>query len=112
MAWAVGVLVMAILSTEGAGDAIDVTVRGTLRTGVMAVGGESTGTTITAKGATWELDLRAAPELARRADFLSGRRVVVTGSLEARRGVARRQRWIVTVKTLEAAPGGHPAPRP
>jgi hypothetical protein len=35
----------------------------------------------------------------------------VTGSLEVRPGVERRQRWIVTVQTLEAAPAGS-SPRP
>ena len=93
----------------GAGDdSIDVVVRGTLRTGIMAIGGETTGTTVTARGATWELDLRGKPEWTARAESLSGRRVVVTGSLEVRPGVERRPRWIVTVKTLEAA---GPAPR-
>jgi hypothetical protein len=117
MPWAAGLLAMtmAIAGTAaGAGDAddaIDVVVRGTLRTGIMAIGGETTGTTVTARGATWELDLRGRPELASRAESLSGQRVVVAGSLEARPAVARRQRWILTVKTLEAAPrGGSPRP--
>ena len=37
-------------------DSIRVTVVGTLRTGIIAIGGETTGTTITAKGITWELE--------------------------------------------------------
>ena len=37
-------------------DSITVTVVGTLRTGIVAIGGETTGTTITANGVTWELD--------------------------------------------------------
>jgi hypothetical protein len=95
----------------GGGDSIDVVVRGTLRTGIMAIGGETTGTTVSARGATWELDLRGNPEWAARAESLNGRRVVVTGSLEARPGVERRQRWIVTVKTLEpAGPSRSPSP--
>lgn len=104
MEWLAGVLVAAVAAGGGAGDDfIDVVVRGTLRTGIMAIGGETTGTTVTARGATWELDLRGKPEWTARAESLSGRRVVVTGSLEARPGVERRQRWIVTVKTLEPA---------
>ena len=107
------VLAMAAAASDGAGgDSIEVVVRGTLRTGIMAVGGETTGTTITARGVTWELDLRGRPELAARAESLAGRRVVVTGSLEVRPGVERRQRSIVTVKTLEAARGGPSSPRP
>jgi len=112
MAWAAGILMMAVAATGAADDAIDVVVRGTLRTGIMAIGGETTGTTITARGATWELDLRAKPDLAARAESLAGRRVVVTGSLEVRPGVERRQRWILTVKTLEAAPSAPASPRP
>jgi hypothetical protein len=113
MPWAAVLLAMtmAIAGTGDGDDAIDVVVRGTLRTGIMAIGGESTGTTVTARGATWELDLRGRPELASRADSLAGRRVVVTGSLEARPAVARGQRWILTVKTLEAA-GAGASPRP
>ena len=116
MAWLTGLLAAAVGVGMGAGttggggdDSIDVVVRGTLRTGIMAIGGETTGTTVTARGATWELDLRGKPEWQARAESLSGRRVVVTGSLEVRPGVERRQRWIVTVKTLEAA---GPSPRP
>ena len=117
MAWLAGLLAAAVaagMGTMGGGgdDSIDVVVRGTLRT-VMAIGGETTGATVTARGATWELDLRGKPEWKSRAESLSGRRVVVTGSLEVRPGVERRQRWIVTVKTLEAA-GSAPkaSPRP
>lgn len=111
MAWLTGLLVAVMAAATGDGrtsggadgDSIQVVVRGTLRTGIMAIGGETTGTTITARGVTWELDLRGNPEWAARAESLSGKRVVVTGSLEVRPGVERRQRSIVTVKTLEAA---------
>ena len=85
-------------------ESIDVVVRGTLRTGIMAIGGETTGTTVTARGATWELDLGGDASLERRAESLSGKRAVVRGSLEVRPGVEKRQRWIVTVTSLEAAP--------
>jgi hypothetical protein len=110
MAWLAGLLAVAMAGGAAGEDSIDVVVRGTLRTGIMAVGGETTGTTVTARGVTWELDLRGTPGLAARAESLAGRRVVVTGSLEARPGVARRQRVIVTVKTLEAVPARPPSP--
>lgn len=112
MAWWAAFLVAAAASaaagqgrsTGGGGDdSIEVVVRGTLHTGIMAIGGETTGTTVSARGVTWELDLGSRPELAARADSLNGRRVVVAGTLEARAGVERRQRFIVTVKTLAAA---------
>ena len=108
MAWWAGLLAAAVV-VAGGDDSIDVVVRGTLRTGIMAIGAETTGTTVTARGATWELDLGGNREWAAQAESLSGRRVVVTGSLEVRPGVERRQRWIVTVKTLAAA---RPRPRP
>jgi hypothetical protein len=104
------ILAAAAVGTPHADESIEVVVRGTLRTGIMAIGGETTGTTITARGATWELDLRGDAALAAKARDLSGRRVVVRGSLEVKRGVERRQRWIVTVRSLEAAsPASPPA---
>jgi hypothetical protein len=99
----------AVLSGGPAADeSIEVVVRGTLRTGMMAIGGETTGTTITARGLTWELDLGRDEALRRKAESLSRRRVVVRGTLEPRAGVEVRQRLIVAVKSLEAA-GGKPA---
>ena len=87
-----------------AGDYIRVEIRGTLRTGMMAIGGETTGTVVSARGATWELDLTQLPEGHRRAESLDGRRVLVKGSLEIRPGVERRERAIVAVTSLEPAP--------
>ncbi|MCA9070409.1 MAG: hypothetical protein KDA84_15865 [Planctomycetaceae bacterium] len=42
--------------TPVAQDSISVKVIGTLKAGIVAIGGETTGTTITAKNITWELD--------------------------------------------------------
>ena len=86
------------------------TVTGTLRTGIMAIGGETTGTTITARGATWDLDLAGDPALRRQAEALSGKRALVRGTLELRRGVERRERYVVTVKSIEPAPAPRPSP--
>ena len=117
MEWLAGLLVAAVASVAagdgrtggGAADeSIEVVVRGTLRTGMMAIGGETTGTTVSARGATWELDLGSNPKWKAQAESLSGKRVVVTGSLEVRPGVERRQRWILTVKSLEAAGTARP----
>jgi hypothetical protein len=82
---------------------IQVEVRGLLNTGVVAIGGETTGVTITARGVTWELDLGNDEALRKAAEKLDGRRVDVTGALEVRDGVEIAKRWIVSVKTLEAA---------
>lgn len=82
---------------------IKVEVKGTLRHGIAAIGGETTGTVITAKGVTWELDLRQDPKFGKQADRLNGQRVVVTGTLEVRPGIEIRRRWIVTVSALKPA---------
>jgi len=87
-----------------AGDYIKVEIRGTLRTGIMAVGGETTGTVVSARGAKWDLDLTQLPEGRKRAEALDGRAVLVRGTLEIRPGVERRERAIVTVTSLETAP--------
>ncbi|MEA3411605.1 MAG: hypothetical protein U9R74_08705 [Pseudomonadota bacterium] len=82
-------------------NAIDVTVVGTIHTGIFTIGGETTGTTITAKGITWELELGDVPALRETAESLNGRKVTVRGDLERRRGVEIAERWIVTVSELE-----------
>ena len=105
-----GVLAGAAAAVLGGDDeSVEVVVRGTLRTGIMAIGGETTGTTVTARGATWDLDLHGDAALAAKAESLSGKRAVVRGTLEVVRGVERRQRFIVTVGSIEAAA---PSPRP
>ena len=48
-----GSTVLAADKEPAAEDSITVTVVGTLRTGIFAIGGETTGTTITAKGITY-----------------------------------------------------------
>ena len=84
-------------------DSIMVTVVGTLRTGIIAIGGETTGTTITAKGITWELDFGKSGELQSKSKTLDQQKVVVTGTLERRKGVEIKERWIVTVTALKSA---------
>ena len=81
---------------------IRVEVRGRLQTGVIAIGGETTGVTIRARGAEFELDLARDAALRRRAAQLTGKSVIVAGTLDVRRGVEVPKRWIVTVKSLKA----------
>jgi len=95
-------------ASSSPGDYIKVEVCGTLRAGIMAIGGETTGVVINATGVTWELDLRPVPSATARAESLDGRRVVVKGTLEVKRGVERRERAIVTVTSLEPAPPAAP----
>jgi hypothetical protein len=106
MTWVLLAAMAAALSGgPAADDSIEVVVRGTLRTGMVAIGGETTGTTITARGLTWELDLGRDQALRRKAESLSRQRVVVRGTLEPRAGVEVPQRLIVSVNSLEAAAG-------
>ena len=82
---------------------IHVEVKGKLKAGLVAIGGETTGYVIVARGANWELDLGANAELRKLADGLDGKAVIVKGSYEARPGVEVKQRHIVTVTSLKEA---------
>lgn len=84
-------------------DYIRVEVKGKLNSQVMAIGGETTGVTVSAKGVTWELELVNDRGLRRRAEQLHGKTVVVKGDLTVRKGVEIRERWIVNVKSLTDA---------
>jgi len=87
-------------------DSTNVIVSGILRTGVVAIGGETTGTTVTAEGTTWELEFGKNEALAEAAKKLDGKKVVVQGKLERRPGVEVKERRIVTVSELRAASDG------
>lgn len=80
---------------------IDVTVRGTVQTGLMAIGGETTGTLITVGPVTWELALDGRQQ--KIAHQLSGRRAVVSGELRQVRGVEIRRRLILSVRNIGPA---------
>ena len=84
-------------------DVIKVEVTGTLQTGLMAVGGETTGTVITSSDVTWELDLGQNPKLQKMVSELDGKKVTVVGIYRRHRGVEVRQREIVTVSELSSA---------
>lgn len=62
---------------------------GKLTVGVRAIGGETTGYVITAKGQTWELDFYKDDNLIMRAKELDGQRIWVRGTPELRRKVER-----------------------
>lgn len=72
---------------------------GKLRSGVMAIGAETTGTTINVEGTTWELALKndAAKTFAETHDK---KPVSVSGSLRRVAGVEVPARWIVDVEKL------------
>jgi hypothetical protein len=81
-----------------AGDRIEVVVRGTVKMGVMAIGAEATGVTITSNGVTWELEL--SPRQLDAARKLDGRKALVKGALEFREGVETGRRAIVKVRSI------------
>lgn len=84
-------------------DGILVTCHGKLRSGVMAVGGETTGTTVTfSNGVVWELKL---PDMAtkRFAEQHHKDDVTVTGRLKKVSGVAIPLHWIVDVEQIVLA---------
>lgn len=72
---------------------------GRMRHGMVAIGCETTGTTITFNGIVWELQLHddAARNFAKRHH---GEPVVVTGELRNIVGTEAKQRWIIDVETM------------
>jgi len=99
---------MALLATvlageSSGGDYIKVEIKGRLQTGMMAIGGETTGTVIRVNNVTWELDLGRNEELRKLATELNKKTVLVTGTYEKRKGVEVRERHVVKVATLKAA---------
>ncbi len=81
-------------------------VQGKLSTGMMAIGGETTGTILTTEEGTWELDFSGSRKLSELADKLDGKTVVVTGVSERRKGVEIEERRIIKVQSLETAGEG------
>lgn len=84
-------------------DSIQVEIRGTLETGIVAIGGETTGTVIRAGNVTWELDLGGDAKLTAQAEKLNKQKVVVTGAYSKKAGVEIAERHIVKVQTLKSA---------
>lgn len=87
-------------------EAKKVELTGTLRTGIVAIGGETTGTLLeTKKKGRFELDFGKLKALRQAAEKLDGKQVRVVGTLEIRKGVEIKERRIVRVTSLEEAKG-------
>jgi hypothetical protein len=71
---------------------------GRVETGVMAIGGETTGTRLVSDKTT--LDLSATGALAARLRELSGQSVTLRGRLRVRPGIEMRERRIITVTEI------------
>jgi hypothetical protein len=76
---------------------------GIVHAGRIAVGGETTGVTITTDEGEFELDSRAEPALAKRLAELDGKRATVEGRLMIRAGVEVGRRRIVEVTRIDPA---------
>ncbi len=90
---------------QAQGTARDVrTFEGTLKTGIFAIGGETTGTILTAKdGSRLELDFGKDATLAKLADDLNGKDVIVTGEFITIQGTEIKERHVFAVHTLKEA---------
>lgn len=87
--------------SQTAEEAIHVTVTGTIETGIMAIGGESTGTVIRANGMTLEVDSQGNAELQQAMERQTGQRVELKGELTKKKGVEIRERWIIQASELK-----------
>jgi hypothetical protein len=85
-------------------DAATITVVGILQTGVVAIGGETTGLVIRSQGRVWELEFGQNSELRKSAETWNDTTVRVEGRLEHRTGVEVQDRWIVSVETMMQIP--------
>ncbi len=86
---------------SGKDHAVTCVCRGKLSTGILALGGETTGYSIDVKkdgSVAWELEFKKRERS--RADSVDGQVVVVSGDLIVRKGISVADRWIVRVRTF------------
>lgn len=84
----------------GAGpDFVRMSIHGTIETGLVAIGGETTGTVVKSKGMTFELAL-VDDDQRKLAESLNGKRAQIIGELRMEPGVERGPRWIVDVRKI------------
>ena len=87
-------------------DGVTVNIVGKLKTGIIAIGGETTGTTITSDNITFEVDLTADRGLQAVAQKFKNQRVRVLGALSKQKGVEIRERWILKATSIEEVATG------
>ena len=83
---------------------------GTLRGGVMAIGGESTGWRLEGDGQTGAIELDVA-KIRDRAIALDGRRVTITGRMTTHSGPERGDRPVLVAETIAEAKQDAPGAR-
>jgi hypothetical protein len=96
---------MALSAVTAGRPAQKVELKGKLRTGVVAIGSETTGTVLDTDKGRFELDVGKDRGLRAGVPQLDGKAVVVTGTLTVRKGVEVAERRIVAVRTLEPVQG-------
>lgn len=98
-------LVAVARSAEGKAndEYVKVEIKGVLQTGIIVIGGETTGYIVRVGGVVWELDFAKHPELKATADQLDKKTVVFTGDYSKKAGVEVPDRNIVSVATLAEA---------
>ena len=75
--------------------------KGTLHTGMVAIGGETTGTVLkTQANGNFELDLQHRADLQKLAETLNGKNVVIKGEYKPRAGVEVKLRRIIIVTSI------------
>ena len=94
-------LALSAVAADGEGKKVEV--KGKLRTGIVAIGGETTGIILETDQGTFELDPGKSRELREKAAKLDGKMVAITGILHVREGVEVKARKIIAVNTLEEA---------
>ena len=77
---------------------------GTLKMGIVTIGGETAGAMLkTKEGTKYELDFGKDDELAKLAESLDGKVVCVTGKLQIRTGTEIKERQVIAVISLKEA---------
>lgn len=85
------------------GKTLEVMARGVLADGIVAIGGETTGTVVKVGKITWELDLSGDPKFKASAKEQNGKSVIVVGKVKKKDGVEVKTRTILKVEGLTAA---------
>ncbi|MBV9124604.1 MAG: hypothetical protein JO112_14705 [Planctomycetes bacterium] len=96
-----GTLLLTLPALGGGKGDKEVKIQGTLRTGVVAIGGETTGIVLQTKAGTFELEVGRNKQLREKAEHLNGKEVAVTGTLTVRQGVEVKERKIIRVASLK-----------
>jgi hypothetical protein len=96
-------VVIGLLTGSAWAEGKKVKVKGTLRTGVVTIGAETTGIVVQTKKWAYELAVGKDRKRRRKARQLDGKAVVVTGTPTVRPGVEVRERRIIAARTLKAA---------